>query len=75
LVVAAEATGPDYGLGGFVPPLVMGFVYGQFHSYATALAALALVAAAALALAATAVRAALAARAAGATGAAALAGK
>ena len=60
------------GLGGFIPPLVMGFVYGQFHTYAAGLAALAVVAAAALALAATAVRAALAIRAAGA---AALTGK
>ncbi len=60
------------GLGGFLPPLVMGFVYGQFHSYATGLAALAVVAAATLVLTATAVRAALTARAAGA---AALAGE
>jgi NNP family nitrate/nitrite transporter-like MFS transporter len=60
------------GLGGFIPPLVMGFVYGQFHTYAAGLAALAVVAAAALALAATAVRAALATRPAGA---AALTGK
>lgn len=47
------------GLGGFIPPLVMGSVYGQFHSYGAGLAALAVVAAAALALTATAVRAAL----------------
>jgi NNP family nitrate/nitrite transporter-like MFS transporter len=53
------------GLGGFVPPLVMGFVYGQFHSYAAGLAGLCVVAAAALALAATAVSVALAARASG----------
>ena len=51
------------GLGGFLPPLVMGAVYGQFHSYAAGLAALAMVAAAALALAVTAVRGALADRA------------
>jgi len=44
------------GLGGFVPPLVMGFVYGQYGSYAAGLAALAVVAAATLVLAATAVR-------------------
>jgi NNP family nitrate/nitrite transporter-like MFS transporter len=44
------------GLGGFVPPLVMGFVYGQYGSYAAGLAALAAVAAATLVLAATAVR-------------------
>src|SRR5262245_36348702 len=44
------------GLGGFVPPLVMGFVYSQYGSYAAGLAALAVVAAAALVLAATAVR-------------------
>jgi MFS transporter, NNP family, nitrate/nitrite transporter len=50
------------GLGGFIPPLVMGFVYGQFGSYAIGLAALAVVATAALALATTAVRTAVAAR-------------
>ena len=44
------------GLGGFVPPLVMGFVYSQYGSYAAGLAALAMVAAATLVLAATAVR-------------------
>ncbi len=44
------------GLGGFVPPLVMGAVYGQFGSYAIGLAALALVAAAALTFTATTVR-------------------
>jgi NNP family nitrate/nitrite transporter-like MFS transporter len=44
------------GLGGFVPPLVMGFVYGQFGSYAAGLSALAVVAGAALVLAVTAVR-------------------
>jgi MFS transporter, NNP family, nitrate/nitrite transporter len=44
------------GLGGFVPPLVMGFVYSQYGSYAAGLAALAVVAAAALVLAATVVR-------------------
>jgi NNP family nitrate/nitrite transporter-like MFS transporter len=50
------------GLGGFVPPLVMGSVYGQFHNYGGGLAALAVVAAAALVLTVTAVRAALGAR-------------
>src|SRR5215471_10255366 len=50
------------GLGGFLPPLVMGLVYGQWHSYAAGLAALAVVAAAALLLATTSVRAALTAR-------------
>src|SRR5215472_5109339 len=49
------------GLGGFIPPLVMGFVYSQFGSYALGLAALAVVAAAALVLAATVVRSAVAA--------------
>jgi len=44
------------GLGGFVPPLVMGFVYGQYGSYAAGLVALTVVAAATLVLAATAVR-------------------
>jgi NNP family nitrate/nitrite transporter-like MFS transporter len=44
------------GLGGFVPPLLMGTLYGQYGSYAIGLALLALVAAAALLLAATAVR-------------------
>ncbi|HEX5189162.1 MAG TPA: MFS transporter [Streptosporangiaceae bacterium] len=47
------------GLGGFVPPLVMGFVYGQFGSYAIGLIALALVAACALVFTATVVRRAL----------------
>src|SRR5262249_4948869 len=44
------------GLGGVVPPLVMGFVYGQFGSYAIRLIALAVVAACALAFSATVVR-------------------
>src|SRR5215813_405526 len=44
------------GLGGFVPPLVMGFVYGQYGSYAAGLVALTVVAAATLLLAATGVR-------------------
>jgi MFS transporter, NNP family, nitrate/nitrite transporter len=44
------------GLGGFVPPLVMGFVYGQFGSYATGLIALAVVAASAVVFSATVVR-------------------
>jgi MFS transporter, NNP family, nitrate/nitrite transporter len=43
------------GLGGFVPPLVMGALYGQYGSYALGLAALAVVALAALALTLTAV--------------------
>jgi NNP family nitrate/nitrite transporter-like MFS transporter len=43
------------GLGGFVPPLVMGFIYGELGSYGLGLALLALVAAAALALTVTAV--------------------
>lgn len=38
------------GLGGFVPPLVMGTIYGEFRSYALGLALLAVVASAALAL-------------------------
>ncbi len=50
------------GLGGFVPPLVMGLVYGQLHNYGAGLAALAVVAVLALVLAATGVRTALAAR-------------
>jgi len=37
-------------LGGFVPPLVMGAIYGQFHNYALGLVLLALVALAALLL-------------------------
>jgi NNP family nitrate/nitrite transporter-like MFS transporter len=41
------------GLGGFVPPLVMGALYGAFSSYALGLAALAVVAAATLAFTAT----------------------
>ncbi|MEV0027964.1 MFS transporter [Nocardia sp. NPDC050793] len=44
------------GLGGFVPPLVMGALYGAFGSYALGLAALAVVAAAALGLTLTLVR-------------------
>ncbi|MGA5300322.1 MFS transporter [Nucisporomicrobium flavum] len=38
------------GLGGFVPPLVMGSIYGSYHSYAIGLVLLALVAGAALLL-------------------------
>lgn len=38
------------GLGGFVPPLVMGAIYGEFGSYAVGLVLLAVVAAAALLL-------------------------
>jgi MFS transporter, NNP family, nitrate/nitrite transporter len=44
------------GLGGFVPPLLMGALYGRYGSYAIGLALLAVVAAAALLLAITAVR-------------------
>jgi NNP family nitrate/nitrite transporter-like MFS transporter len=44
------------GLGGFVPPLVMGLVYGQLGSYAVGLIALAIVAASAVVFTATAVR-------------------
>jgi len=44
------------GLGGFVPPLLMGALYGRFGSYAIGLVLLAVVAAAALLLASTAVR-------------------
>lgn len=44
------------GLGGFVPPLVMGGIYGAFGSYALGLVLLALVAAAAAVFTATAVR-------------------
>ena len=44
------------GLGGFVPPLVMGSVYGQLGSYALGLLALAVVAAATLLFTATGVR-------------------
>src|SRR5262245_47314459 len=47
------------GLGGFVPPLVMGVVYGQYGSYAIGLLALAVVAGAALLFTTTAVRRAL----------------
>ncbi|MEV4703331.1 MFS transporter [Actinoplanes sp. NPDC049316] len=38
------------GLGGFVPPLVMGSIYGSYHSYALGLVLLAVVAGAALLL-------------------------
>jgi len=44
------------GLGGFVPPLVMGSLYGRFGSYALGLVLLALVAAATLILTLTVVR-------------------
>jgi MFS transporter, NNP family, nitrate/nitrite transporter len=44
------------GLGGFVPPLLMGALYGAFESYALGLAALALVAATTLAFTTTVVR-------------------
>jgi NNP family nitrate/nitrite transporter-like MFS transporter len=44
------------GLGGFVPPLVMGALYGALQSYALGLAALAVVAAAALVFTGTTVR-------------------
>jgi NNP family nitrate/nitrite transporter-like MFS transporter len=44
------------GLGGFVPPLVMGFIYGQSGSYGLGLVLLAIVATAALASTATVVR-------------------
>jgi NNP family nitrate/nitrite transporter-like MFS transporter len=47
------------GLGGFVPPLVMGLVYGQYGSYAIGLLALAVVALAALVFTTTTVRHAL----------------
>ena len=44
------------GLGGFIPPLLMGSVYGSLNSYAVGLIALAVVAALVLALTTTAVR-------------------
>jgi len=47
------------GLGGFVPPLVMGVIYSNYGSYAAGLALLALVAAAATVFTATTVRRAL----------------
>jgi NNP family nitrate/nitrite transporter-like MFS transporter len=47
--------GASGGLGGFVPPLIMGALYGRYGSYALGLAALAVVALAALALTVTAV--------------------
>lgn len=46
------------GLGGFLPPLVMGSLYGEYGTYAAALVLLAIVAAAALAFTLTSVRAA-----------------
>lgn len=49
------------GLGGFVPPLVMGYIYGRTDSYAIGLVLLAVTAAATLVLTATRVRATLAA--------------
>jgi NNP family nitrate/nitrite transporter-like MFS transporter len=47
------------GLGGFVPPLVMGFVYGRLGSYAVGLALLALVALATLVMTRLVVRSAI----------------
>ncbi|GAA3494671.1 NarK/NasA family nitrate transporter [Streptomyces prasinosporus] len=47
------------GLGGFLPPLVMGSLYGAYETYAAGLALLAIVAAAALAFTLTGVRAAV----------------
>jgi len=44
------------GLGGFIPPLLMGSIYGRYGSYALGLVLLAVVAAGALLLAVTAVR-------------------
>ncbi|MFJ3794574.1 nitrate/nitrite transporter [Kitasatospora sp. NPDC090091] len=44
------------GLGGFVPPLMMGALYGRYHSYGASLAALTLVALAAAVFTATRVR-------------------
>ncbi|GAB4585647.1 MFS transporter [Nocardia sp. IFM 10818] len=66
-LVAATAPAPQVGsvtgvvgaaggLGGFVPPLVMGAVYGVFDSYAVGLAALSAVAAAMVVFTATTVR-------------------
>jgi MFS transporter, NNP family, nitrate/nitrite transporter len=57
------------GLGGFVPPLVMGYVHGQFGSYAIGLALLAVVSALALVLTMTVVRSAAQLRAASAAAA------
>lgn len=51
--------GASGGLGGFVPPLVMGLIYGRYGSYALGLALLALVAAAATAFTVTSVRSAV----------------
>jgi MFS transporter, NNP family, nitrate/nitrite transporter len=45
------------GLGGFVPPLVMGAIYGQYHDYGLGLAALAVVAVGTLLLTVTTVAA------------------
>lgn len=50
------------GLGGFVPPLVMGSIYGAYGSYAVGLALLAVVAAAAVAFTAAVVQKAVASR-------------
>ncbi|MBM7093537.1 MFS transporter, partial [Streptomyces sp. S12] len=62
------------GLGGFLPPLVMGSVYGAYDDYALGLILLGLVSAAALAYTATGVRRALARRAAAAARTTATAG-
>jgi NNP family nitrate/nitrite transporter-like MFS transporter len=56
------------GLGGFIPPLVMGYVYGRTESYGLGLALLAVVAAATMVFTMTVVRSAALARAADASG-------
>jgi len=56
------------GLGGFVPPLVMGYIYGRTESYGLGLALLAVVAAATMVFTMTVVRSAAIARAADASG-------
>ncbi|GAA4879396.1 hypothetical protein GCM10023235_69520 [Kitasatospora terrestris] len=54
--MAIGVVGAAGGLGGFVPPLVMGALYGAYQTYAAGLAALTVVAAAALAFTAVRVR-------------------
>jgi NNP family nitrate/nitrite transporter-like MFS transporter len=56
------------GLGGFVPPLVMGYIHGRFGSYGLGLALLAAVAAATMIFTMTVVRSAALGRAAEASG-------
>jgi NNP family nitrate/nitrite transporter-like MFS transporter len=66
--LVTDLVGAAGGLGGFVPPLVMGYIYGKTGSYGWGLALLALVAAATMVFTMTVVRSAALGRAAEAGG-------